>query len=79
MATIKVTPQPCGQHILIEITHNTHVRSIMMTKERLKEVSTNIDKDFELLLKNLITFCRLSGASSWAEIKTLIEAKTFQV
>lgn len=79
MATIRIIPQPCNDHITVEITHGQNVRTITTTKAKLKALNNNIDKDFELLFRNLIIFCRLSGASTWSELKTLIEAKNFQV
>lgn len=77
MATISVTLSPCS-HLNLTITHNGEKRTITTTKDEFKRLFTQ-EEGFELALKNLIIYCRLSGITDWTQLKTLIEGKEFKV
>ena len=77
MATVSITLSLCS-HLNIAITHNGEKREITTTKDELKRLFTQ-EEGFDLALKNLIIYCRLSGITDWTQLKTMIETKEFKI
>ena len=77
MATVSITLTPCS-HLNLTITHEGKTREITTTKDELKRLFTQ-EEGFDLALKNLIIYCRLSGITDWTQLKTQIEGKEFKI
>ena len=79
MATVQVTLGGTGcNHIHLQITHSRGVKNIVTTRQELKALLQNEEDIAKKILGNLSTFCRLSNAATWDELKIEIEAATFQ-
>ena len=82
MATVKIigfcTPE-CTEHIKLEITHNAETRQVLLTKSELKANAGDMEEVISTIILNIRTYCRLSGITDWAQLKTALEAKTFNL
>lgn len=79
MATVQITLGGAGcDHIHLQITHSKGAKNIVVTRQELKALLQNEEDIVKKILGNLITFCRLSGAATWTELKAEIESATFQ-
>lgn len=76
MATVKMNLNACN-HINLEIKNGVVMKTVYLTMDELLAPEDD-DGAFDSILYNVKVFCQKSGVVDKAQIKSLVEAKTFE-